>query len=382
MFGRRIKLFKLFGFEVKIDLSWLILAFLVTWSLASALFPYYYKGLSPSTYWWMGIAGALGLFFSIVFHELFHSLVARRFGMAMKGITLFVFGGVAEMEEEPPSARAEFYMSLIGPISSIFLGFVFWGVYVLGTNSGWSTPVTGVFSYLRWINWLLAGFNLLPAFPLDGGRVLRSALWRWKKNLSWSTRISTQIGKGFGLLLILLGVLNIFRGAFIGGMWWVLIGFFMRNASQMSYQRTLVRQMLEGESVRSFMKPDPVTVTSSIPLSDLVENYVYKHHFKMYPVVDDGRLKGCISTHEIKGVPREEWNRQKVSDVAIPCSGENSIAPEADATIALSLMHKNGNSRLMVVDKDRLVGVIALKDLLRFLSLKLDLEGEELAGKI
>jgi Zn-dependent protease/predicted transcriptional regulator len=382
MFGKRIKLFKLFGFEVKVDLSWLILAFLVTWSLASALFPYYYKGLSSGAYWWMGIAGALGLFFSIVFHELFHSLVARRFGIAMKGITLFVFGGVAEMEDEPPSARAEFYMSLVGPISSIFLGFFFWGVYALGTNSGWSMPVTGVFSYLRWLNWALAGFNLLPAFPLDGGRVLRSALWRWKKNLPWATRISSQIGKGFGLALILLGVISIFRGAFIGGMWWVLIGFFMRSACQMSYQRILIRQMLEGESVRDFMKSDPVTVTSSIPISDLVENYVYKHHFKMYPVVDNGKLKGCISTHEIKEIPREEWSSQKVSDVAKPCSHDNSISPEADATKALSLMHRNGNSRLMVVDKDRLVGVVALKDLLRFLSLKLDLEGEELARKI
>jgi Zn-dependent protease/CBS domain-containing protein len=382
MFGKRIKLFKLFGFEVKIDLSWLILAFLVTWSLASALFPFYYKDLSTSAYWWMGIAGALGLFFSIVFHELFHSLVARRFGMPMKGITLFVFGGVAEMDEEPPSAKAEFYMSIMGPISSIFLGFVFWGIYALGKSSGWSTPVTGVFSYLRWINWILAGFNLLPAFPLDGGRVLRSALWRWKNNLSWATRISSQIGKGFGLLLILLGVLNIFRGAFVGGMWWVLIGFFMRNASQMSYQRTLVRQMLEGESVRNFMKSDPVTITSSIPINEMVENYVYKHHFKMYPVVDDGKLKGCISTRQIKEIPKEEWNSRKVSDVAEPCSVDNSISPETDATKALSLMHKNGNSRLMVVDKDRLVGVIALKDLLRFLSLKLDLEGEELAKKV
>jgi Zn-dependent protease len=175
MFGKSIRLFSLFGFDVKIDISWLVLAFLITWSLAQGLFPYYFKDLSSSTYWWMGIFGAAGLFFSIIFHELSHSLIARNFGLPIKGITLFVFGGVAHMEEEPPSAKAEFLMAIAGPVSSVVLGLIFFTLRTVG-RSIWPVSVTGVFGYLAFINWILAGFNLLPAFPLDGGRVLRSLL--------------------------------------------------------------------------------------------------------------------------------------------------------------------------------------------------------------
>ena len=180
MFGKRITLFKLFGFSVRIDISWLIIVILITWSLALGLFPHYYKDLSKTTYWLMGATGALGLFVSIIFHELCHSLVARRYGLPIKGITLFIFGGVAEMEEAPPSAKAEFMMAIAGPISSVLLGVVLYGILTLGKGSGWPDPVNGVIGYLAAINCILAGFNLLPAFPLDGGRMLRSALWGWK----------------------------------------------------------------------------------------------------------------------------------------------------------------------------------------------------------
>jgi Zn-dependent protease len=195
MFGKRITLFKLFGFEVRVDLSWLIIAFLIVWSLAQGFFPYQHKGLSSTTYLWMGIVGALGLFASIVFHELWHSLIARRVGLHMKGITLFVFGGVAEMDEEPPNAKAEFLMAIAGPLSSIVLGFIFYVFY--STFKGLPVPVEGVVRYLALINWILAGFNLLPAYPLDGGRVLRSALWFWKGDLRWATRIASQSGSAY-----------------------------------------------------------------------------------------------------------------------------------------------------------------------------------------
>ena len=190
MFGKRITLFRLLGFEVKIDASWLIIAVLITWSLARAVFPAYFEGLSGATYILMGIVGALGLFSSIVVHEFSHSLVARRFGLSMKGITLFIFGGVAEMEEEPPTAKAEFFMAIAGPAASVVLGGVLLGITVLGTRYGWPNPVIGVLSYLWTINLVLAAFNLLPAFPLDGGRVLRSALWGFTGRLAWATRIA------------------------------------------------------------------------------------------------------------------------------------------------------------------------------------------------
>jgi Zn-dependent protease len=375
MFGQRIKLFKLLGFEVRIDWSWIIIAVLIAWSLSKGVFPSYYKNLSAQAYWWMGIIGAAGLFLSIIVHELSHSLVARKYGLPMKGITLFIFGGVAEMEEEPPSARAEFMMAIAGPLSSILIALVFYGIQAAGKQAGLAAPVTGVVGYLAMINGILAGFNLLPAFPLDGGRVLRSILWGVKKNLRWATYISSRIGSGFGIFLIVLGVIQVFRGNFIGGMWWFLIGMFLQRAATMSYQQLVTRKALEGEPVRRFIKTEAVTVPPSISLEHLVEDYVYKHHFKMFPVVEDtDRLLGCVTTKQVKEIPREEWGQKTVGEIAAQCSPENTIEPQADAMKALSLMNRTGNSRLMVVENKRLVGIITLKDLLELLSLKVELE--------
>ena len=211
MFGRSMKMFKLLGFEVKIDLSWIVIAVLVTWSLAKGAFPAWYPNLTPMTYWTMGVVGALGLFVSIVAHEFCHSLVARQYGMSMKGITLFIFGGVAEMGDEPPTAKAEFMMAIAGPLSSLAIGGIFYLVYRGGEAGGWNTPVNAVTYYLFYINFILAAFNLLPAFPLDGGRVLRSILWGAKDNLRWATRVSSSIGSAFGLGLIFLGVSAVHR---------------------------------------------------------------------------------------------------------------------------------------------------------------------------
>lgn len=373
MFGKGIKLFNLLGFEVKIDLSWIVIAVLVTWSLSEGFFPFYYKNLSTQTYWIMGIIGAMGLFLSIVAHEFAHSVVARAYGTPMKGITLFIFGGVAQMGEEPARAKAEFMMAIVGPLSSIAIAIAFYAAY----RAGGFLPesISGILRYLAWINAILAGFNLLPAFPLDGGRVLRSILWAIKKDLNWATRISSHIGSGFGILLILTGVYSVLTGNFIGGMWWAVLGFFLHGAAKMSYQRLGTRKALEGESVRRFMKRQPVTVRPGISLREFVEDYVYQFHYKLFPVVDDrNRLVGCITTKELTGVPREEWDLKNVGEIAERCSPENTIEPDKDATEALSIMNRNGSSRLMVVEGGRLVGIIALKDMLKFLSLKVQLE--------
>ncbi len=373
MFGKSFKLFKLFGFTVKADLSWLIIAFLVTWSLAAGLFPYRYKGLAAGTYWVMGVIGALGLFFSIVFHEMVHSLVARRFGLPMKGITLFIFGGVAEMTDEPPNAKAEFSMAIAGPVSSVFLAVFFYGFYYVGKGSGWPTYVNGILGYLGLINGILAAFNLVPAFPLDGGRVLRSALWSWKKNIRWATRTSARIGSAFGVALIILGVLSLLSGNLISGIWWFLIGMFLRNAANMSYQQLMTRQALEGEPIKRFMQPNPVTVTPDTSLEDLVDNYIYRYHYKMFPVVEGGRLSGCVTTKQIKEFPRAEWPLHRVSELMHSCSPDNTIGADEDALTALSTMNRTGSSRLIVVEGDQLVGVITLKDMMKFLSLKVEL---------
>ena len=375
MFGRRFNLFKLFGFEVRIDLSWIIIAALITWSLAVGFFPFRYRDLSPQIYWLMGVVGAIGFFLSIILHEMFHSLVAKRFGIPMKGITLFIFGGVSEMGEEPTSAKAEFWMAIVGPLSSIAIATASYGVHILCVQSDWPESVNGVVLYLAYINAMLAAFNLIPAFPLDGGRMLRAALWGWKKNLRWATRVSSGIGSGFGMLLILLGLFQFFAGNFIGGVWSFLIGMFLQNAARMSYQQLLMRKALEGEPVRRFMKTDPVTVPPSVSIQQLVEDYIYKYHFKMFPVVEDtDKLVGCITTKQVQEIPREEWSRIRVGEVANQCSPQNTIEPQVDATQALSIMARTGSGRLIVIEKGRIVGVITLKDMLKFLSLKLELE--------
>jgi len=373
MFGKGIKLFELFGFEVKIDWSWIIIAVLITWSLSTGYFPFAGPGYSTGTYWAMGIVGALGLFFSVIVHELTHSIVARSRGMPMKGITLFIFGGVAEMGDEPPDAKTEFMMAIVGPLSSIVLGLVFYGISKAGAGF-WPPPVTAVLWYLALINWILAAFNLLPAFPLDGGRVLRSILWGAKGSLKWATRVSSSIGMLFGFLLIGFGLWRMFYGNFFGGMWMILIGMFLESAARTSYQQLIAREALKGEPVRRFMNSSPVTVAPSVSVDHFVEDYVYRHHYKMFPVVSAGDLVGCVSVNEVKEIPREEWKYKTVGELSTRCSTDNTIPPEADAARALSVMSRTGKSRLMVVDRGQLLGIIALKDMLHFISQRMALE--------
>jgi Zn-dependent protease/predicted transcriptional regulator len=376
VFGRGITLFQIFGFRVKLDLSWILIAILITWSLAKGLFPYLYEELSQATYWWMGIAGAIGLFLSVIFHELSHSIVARRYGLPMRGITLFLFGGVAEAYEEPRDPKTEFLMAVAGPVSSLFLALFFYIIYIAGVILDFPLAVTGVIVYLATINVLLAIFNLLPGFPLDGGRILRSALWHWKGNLRRATRIASTIGAGIGLIFILLGILSFFLGNFIGGMWWVLIGLFLRNAAASSYQQMLIRQAFEGETVMRYMNTEPITIDPSISIMQLVTDFIYKYHFKMFPVVKEGKLVGCVTTRDVQQVPENEWPVHQVGEIATPCTGENTIAPGVDIIKALNTMNSTKTSRLMVVDRGRLLGILTLRDLLDLLAIKMELEGD------
>jgi len=376
MFGKRITLFKLLGFEVHVDLSWLVLAFLVTWTLAVGYFPMQHRGLSPATYWWMGIAGALGLFASIVIHEFAHSIVARRFGIPMKGITLFIFGGVAEMTKEPPNPKSEFFMAIAGPLASVLISLCCFLLAGLSATAQWPVPATAVLGYLAWINFILVLFNMVPAFPLDGGRVLRSALWAAKGSLHWATRISSAIGSGFGILLVIMGIFSFFNGNLIGGIWWFILGMFLRNASRMSFEQLLLREALAGEPVRHFMRENPITVPSSATIRDVVDHYVYRYHHKLFPVVENGALVGCITINRIKEVPREEWDRRTVGELARGCDSENTVSPETDAVRALARMHRSGASRLLVVEDGGLAGILSLKDLLQFLAMKIELEGD------
>ena len=375
MTSRQFPLFRLFGFEVKLDLSWLLIALLITWTLAAGLFPESYPGLSREMYWWMGIAGAVGIFFSIVFHEFCHSFVARHYGLNIRGITLFIFGGVAEMEKEPDTPKSEFLMAIAGPLASFLLAFIFQQIHLLATANEWAVFIIGVTYYLAYLNTILAVFNLVPAFPLDGGRMLRAALWAWKKDLRWATRIASAIGSGFGLALMAVGVLWFIQGYFVAGMWWFLIGIFLRFTAAASYKQILLQQALQDQPIRRFMSTDPVTITPALSIDQLVQDYIYRYHFKMFPVVENSRLLGCITTREVKQLPQAQWAEHTVGELFIACSNDNSVSPDMDAMQLLSRMTQpNGSSRYMVVKEQQLLGIISLTDLKEFLSLKLELE--------
>ena len=374
MFRHKITLFKLLGFSVSIDASWVVILFLVVWLLAKELFPNYFPELTDLTYWLMGLAGAIGLFVSIIIHEFSHSLIARKYGLEIRGITLFIFGGIAEMKGEPSSPKAEFLMAIAGPIASLMLSILFGALYLIGENLGLPIPVMGILGYLSGINMLLVIFNMIPAFPTDGGRILRSVLWWIKGDIYWATRLASRISLMFAMTIMFIGFLNLLGGNFIGGLWWILIGYFIFNAAGASYQHLLMDRSFEGKTVRYFMNSDPITVPSHITLQEFVDKYVYHYHYKMFPVVDGHRVTGVITTQSLKTVPREEWHHLKVDRLIQPQNPDNSVSPDTPVKEALSKMSENGLSRLLVFKHGKMVGIVTLKDLLEFLALKMELE--------
>ena len=376
MFAHRVTLFELFGFKVHVDASWLLLAVLVVWSLATAYFPPVLPGYPIKTYWWMGVAGLIGLGVSIVVHELAHSLVARRFDMPIRGITLFVFGGVAEMEDEPTSAKGELLMAIAGPAMSLAMAIVFALLARVGAGVEAAAPAVAVADYLAAINGILAVFNLLPAFPLDGGRVLRAALWGWKGDFIWATRIAATSGGLFGLLMIALGLASAVSGNVIGGIWMFVLGLFLRAAAGGAVSRAVTRDVFAGSPVRRFMRRDPVTVDPDLSVERLVDDYVYRYYFKSFPVTSRGQLLGCVRLARVVETERERWPWQSVGSVMEPCTEDTIIGPDADASAALEQMQRTGQSRLLVTENGMLVGVLSLRDLLNFLSVRMDIGGD------
>lgn len=378
VFTHRFRLLSLFGFDVWLDASWLLLAALISWTMAEAVFPSVAPRLTVATYWWMAIATTIGFLFSIVFHEMSHSLVARHYGMPIRGITLFLFGGVAEMEQEPPSAKSEFLMAAAGPAASFVLSAVFFALLALAGAWRFPTAVKGTLWYLGYLNGVLALFNLIPAFPLDGGRMLRAALWYWRKNLLWATRIATGVGEVFGILLIVLGVISILTGNFIGGMWRFLIGMFLRGAASASYQEVVARTALEGVPVSHLMTAQPIAVPPDASIAAFVEDFVYRYHHRSFPVASNGILLGCVGTEQAARIERTAWATTRVEQIMARCAPEETVAPQNGAVAALTQMRRSGKSRLWVVDRSRLVGVLSLRDVMQLLSTKLELEQNEI----
>jgi len=374
MFGRSLKLFTILGFEVRINLSWAFLAILIAFSLARGFFPALYEGWPETTYWWMAIVGVIGVFFSIVIHELSHSLAARAFGMRMRGITLFLFGGVAEMEQEPVSAKAEFVMALAGPAISVIMGALFIWLAGIVQGEGDPTPLSAIIEYLGWLNYILAVFNLMPAFPLDGGRVLRAALWAIANDIRWATKWASRMGAAFGFALILLGILSVLTGAFVQGLWWFLIGMFIRAAAQGSYLQMEARRMMGGLTVGDLMETQVHAVSPGTSIKDLVEHYVYGFHQTVFPVCENETILGVVGVRQIRSVPHDQWHRVTVGEVMIPTDQASLLDPSADVLDALLQLHTSGTDTLVVAEGKRLLGTLSSADVVKLLNLKMDLE--------
>lgn len=363
--GSTLRIGRIAGVEIGVNWSWLVVFVLIAWTLAVGVFPDQNPGLSDGTYLAMAIVAALVFFASLLAHELGHALQARREQMEIDGITLWLFGGVARFKGAFPSAGAELRVALAGPLVSAAVGVV----CLAGAGTA-SLPaaVDGVLFWLGSINLILLAFNLLPALPLDGGRVLHAALWRARADVAWATGVAAAIGRGFGGAMIAAGLLLfVVEGAFSGA-WLAFLGWFLVGAAGAEARAFAVREALAGLRVRDIMVGDPDVVTPDLSLGRFMDEVVWRARRTTYPVVDGDRAVGLIPFRRVAGVPRAEWDDHVVGDCTIPLVEVPVLehdAPLVDALEALS----SGIGRGLVLDGDRLVGLVSISDVVRLLEL-------------
>lgn len=367
MFSNAIKLFTFSGFDIKVDPSWLLIAALITWSLGQQYFPATLPGLSSDVYFIMALLAMLSFFASLLLHEMAHSVVARHFGIDIAGITLFLFGGVAELRSEPRTALIEFWVAIAGPIMSFVLASAFWTLSLTSTLVSAPLPLTEVLTYLAMINLILAVFNLLPAFPLDGGRILRAYLWHRNGDILRATEMAARSGTILAIGLIALGVLGLFSGGIGAGLWQILIGLFILGAARSSYQYQLAQSMFEGKNVADLMVRHPVVVSPDLTLSDFVSDVLLHRHVRFVPVVEDGTLLGHMDAEVLAGIDRENWNNTKVGDVFAGLETASMVPPTMPAQELMATIAETGRRKFLVVDDHLLLGVITLADMTKYL---------------
>lgn len=368
MFTNAIKIFTFNKFDIKIDPSWLVIAALVTWSLSQQYFPEALPTASQTAYLAMGVFAMLGLFASLLLHELAHSVVARRLGVPINSITLFLFGGVAELEEEPGSAPVEFWIAVAGPVMSLFLAFSFWTLELMATFTAMPAELIEVLSYLALINLVLALFNLLPAFPLDGGRVLRAYLWSRSGDILTATRAASQSGVFLAFLMMGFGMLALFQGALAVGLWQLMIGGFILIAARTSYAAQLAKIAFDGETVGSLMTTKITTATPDTTLSEYVNQIVLRERVTFVPVTDGEVLLGHMDQSVLSSIDRENWANTRVGDVFVGLDQSFITHPDVDVQDLLDTIAETGHRKFMVASDHRLLGVITLSDLTHFLS--------------
>ncbi|MBI4400670.1 MAG: site-2 protease family protein [Nitrospirae bacterium] len=376
MNGRDWQIGRILGIPIKVHVSWFLVFGFVTWSLATGYLPEALPGLSVGRYWVMGSVASLLLFGSVLLHELGHSYVALRYRVPIGQITLFVFGGIAQMHREPPGPRAEFLIAIAGPLVSFTLGGLLLGLASVADAQGLQGLIVLGF-LLGSVNLQLGLFNLIPGFPLDGGRVLRAGLWAWSGDFYRATRQASLAGQGFGLGLGLLGAV-LLVGAISGtipgpvaanGGWIALIGLFLFGAARSSRRQAALRASLTRMVVGDLMVRNVVTIPSELTVEDAVSRYFLQHGFDGFPVQEDGRLVGMLAVSDVQTLPRSLWAWRRVRDIMQPWSASVEVSPDTPAFTALEQMLREGESRLGVVQDGRLVGLVTRSSIGRFLQL-------------
>jgi Zn-dependent protease/CBS domain-containing protein len=357
-----LRLGRLAGVEIGLHWSWALIFALIVWSLADGVFPETNPGLADGTYLAMALVAVLLFFGSLLLHELGHATRALREGMEIEGITLWIFGGIARFRGMFPSAGAELRIAIAGPIVSLAIGAcALAGALVLPLPSA----VDGVAFWLGYINLAVLVFNLMPALPLDGGRVLRSALWARKRDFLAATRAAAAIGQGFGQMLIALGVLSVLLGGAIGGLWLVFIGWFVLAAAQAERAGAETHEALSGVRVEDVMVARPLTVDPGVRLEEFMDRYFFRHRHVAYPVLHDDRPVGLISFRSVLAVPRGSWSERRVGDVMSPLERLPTFAPETPLESAVERLSQSDANRGLVLDDGRLAGLLSITDAAR-----------------
>jgi Zn-dependent protease/predicted transcriptional regulator len=372
---KRVTLFRFFGFKVKADASWFFLAVLISWTMSTKVYPGLLEGQSLDMYNFMGIMTVAGILVSIIAHEVAHAIIAEYYHMPIASITLFIFGGVAEMKGEPSHPKGEFLMALAGPVMSALMGFFFWALAHLYAGYIRPGPISVVLRHLGDLNMLIALFNLVPAFPLDGGRALRAIIWRWKNNLVLATRIASESGSVFayGLIAYACYVL-VMHDDMMGAIWWGLLGFFVHGSGAYAVRQMESRSLLGDEKVSRFMHGHITTVSPDLSITDLVDNYIHKHYQKVFPVVDRGMLVGTITLQSVLSLDRHKWHWLHVGSVMEPLTKHSTVSPDYNAADALEIMQKYKVEQLLVAEEGKLLGAITFRDLASYLAISMKID--------
>jgi Zn-dependent protease/CBS domain-containing protein len=373
MFGSSWRVGRIIGIEIRIDSSWAVIALLITYSMylrLDVLYPELQGGGAVA----LAILSAVLFFGSVLVHELAHALVSEARGIRVQDITLFLFGGATRARVESRGPRAEFLIALVGPLTSGLVAGLF-GI-LAGLGSGLlSSPLAGTFGYLAWTNLLLAGFNLVPGFPLDGGRLLRSAIWKATGSLSRATRIASTAGQVVGWLLVAAGVASLLAGDLAGGIWFAFIGWFLVQAARSSYQDLQLQQLLGGVEAEEVMAADLVRIPPEVSLQEAVDDYFMRYDHGGFPVEEQGRTIGLLTLRALRRVPRTQWPTRRVREAMVPLSDQVVVAPDARMDGVVGKLQDGEAGRVLVAQDDEVVGIITPSDLTRWLRRWRTLEG-------